>query len=91
MSRRSEIGGQATRRTFFARMGVIGATLLGAGAAARDALAAKMPKKTAQYQDTPKNGQKCVDCVHFVEGGACKLVEGEINPEGWCALFSAKS
>jgi len=20
-----------------------------------------------------------------------KLVEGEINPEGWCALFSAKS
>jgi len=91
MAKDTPVGAEATRRAFVARIVLSGAAVLGAGAAARQALAAKMPKNVAQYQDTPKNGEKCVDCVHFVEGGQCKLVEGEISPEGWCTLFSAKA
>jgi len=50
----------------------------------------KAAKKLVQYQETPKNNQKCSTCLHFVEPNSCKLVEGKINPEGWCALFAPK-
>lgn len=91
MAKKTTTGAEATRRAFLARIGLTGAAVLGVGAASRRAVAAKMPKETAQYQDSPKNGEKCADCVHFVEGDECKLVEGEISPEGWCTLFQAKS
>lgn len=28
--------------------------------------------------------------AHFVPSDACKLVEGAINPQGWCTLFTVK-
>jgi hypothetical protein len=52
---------------------------------------AKMPKQTAQYQDSPKGDQKCEGCRFFIEGGSCRLVEGEISPNGWCRLFQPKA
>lgn len=57
----------------------------------------KVPQKVAQYQESPKNGQKCDLCKYFIAGssptanGTCRLVEGSINPNGWCALFAAKA
>jgi len=50
----------------------------------------KAKKEAVQYQDTPKNGQKCADCVLFEPPQGCKVVEGKISPEGWCSLFVAK-
>jgi hypothetical protein len=50
----------------------------------------KMAPKMVQYQQTPKKDQKCSVCLQFVPPDACKLVEGKINPEGWCSLFAAK-
>ena len=50
----------------------------------------KMAQKLVQYQQTPKNNQKCSTCLHFVAPDSCKLVEGKINPNGWCALFAPK-
>jgi len=50
----------------------------------------KMAQKLVQYQQTPKKDQKCSTCLHFVAPDSCKLVEGKINPEGWCALFAPK-
>ena len=50
----------------------------------------KMAQKLVQYQDKPKNDQKCSDCLHFVPPDSCKMVEGKIKPEGWCALFAPK-
>jgi hypothetical protein len=50
-----------------------------------------------QYQDQPKNGQQCDQCMHWIPGadpkaqGTCKVVEGSINPKGWCAAFVKKS
>jgi hypothetical protein len=50
----------------------------------------KMAPKMVQYQQTPKKDQKCSVCLHFVAPDGCKLVEGKINPEGWCALYAPK-
>ena len=52
---------------------------------------AKMPKQTAQYQDSPNGDQKCQGCRFFIESGSCRLVEGEISPNGWCRLFQPKA
>ena len=55
----------------------------------RTARAQKMPKAQAQYQDQPKNGQKCATCQFFVKGeNACQVVDGEIAPNAWCALYA---
>ena len=60
-----------------------------------DAHAQKTPKKAAQYQDSPKDGNKCVDCRFWQEAdgemGKCTVVEGKIHPDGWCALYSPSS
>ena len=59
--------------------------------------APKVPQKAAQYQETPKGKDKCALCKNFIAGssptanGTCQLVEGSINPNGWCALFAAKA
>jgi hypothetical protein len=50
----------------------------------------KAAKKLVQYQETPKGNQQCDRCLHFVPPDTCKLVEGKINPKGWCALFAPK-
>jgi len=50
----------------------------------------KMAQKLVQYQETPKKDQHCSICLHFVPPGGCKLVDGGINPNGWCALFAPK-
>ena len=50
----------------------------------------KVAQKLVQYQMKPKNNQKCSICLHFVPPDSCKVVEGKINPDGWCALFAPK-
>jgi len=50
----------------------------------------KVAQKLVQYQMKPKNNQKCSLCLHFVPPDSCKVVEGKINPDGWCALFAPK-
>jgi hypothetical protein len=50
----------------------------------------KVAQKLVQYQKTPKNNQKCSTCLHFVAPDSCKVVEGKIDPNGWCSLFAAK-
>ena len=77
-----------------------GLVALGTFGVARGAMAQtnnKVPQKDAQYQDTPKNGQKCDMCQYYAAGnqptapGTCQLVDGSISPNGWCALFAKKS
>ena len=55
------------------------------------ATAKKVPQASVQYQQQPKGDQKCSTCVNFVaESKPCKLVDGQINPEGWCVLWMKK-
>lgn len=50
---------------------------------------AKVKQAEVKYQQSPKDGQKCSICANFEAPKSCKLVEGEINPEGYCQLFKA--
>lgn len=73
----------------------VGAVIAGT-TGGRKALAQTAPKaaKSAfQYQDKPKDGKKCVNCSLYIPAaksganGLCKVVEGDINPEGWCLAY----
>ena len=50
----------------------------------------KVNKEQAQYQDQPKNDQKCDNCMHFIPPDSCMLVEGNISPNGWCKFWVKK-
>jgi hypothetical protein len=65
------------------------APLLALGATG--AMAAKMSQSAVRYQATPKDGKQCSDCKLFVAPNACKNVEGDIAPTGWCALWVKKA
>jgi hypothetical protein len=47
------------------------------------------------YQQTPKNGQRCDGCQYYVPDengdgmGACTLISGQVDPEGWCISYRA--
>jgi hypothetical protein len=66
--------------------GLIGTLFLGSAAAQK-----KAPKKNVKYQDKPNGKEKCADCMHFIKAkdgkgmGECKIIEGPISPNGWCA------
>jgi hypothetical protein len=50
----------------------------------------KSPKKSARYQDHPNGGQRCGNCRQFQPPSSCKVVAGNIDPNGWCALYFAR-
>ncbi len=50
---------------------------------------AKVKQADVHYQQEPKDGQMCSKCANFEAPKGCKLVEGEINPNGYCQLFKA--
>jgi hypothetical protein len=52
----------------------------------------KQTQAAVGYTDHPKAGQKCHICANYIaESKTCRLVEGSINPEGWCILWAAKT
>ena len=50
--------------------------------------AEKMSKETAQYQDAPQGIAMCATCSLFVEPRSCKVVEGDVSPNGWCKAYA---
>jgi hypothetical protein len=51
----------------------------------------KISQPDAKYQGTPKCDQRCDGCMLFQPPNACKVVQGEISPSGWCQLFVKKT
>jgi hypothetical protein len=51
----------------------------------------KISQADAKYQGTPKGDQRCDGCMLFQPPNACKVVQGEISPSGWCQLFVKKT
>ena len=57
----------------------------------------KATKQAMKYQDQPKDGQRCDQCMQFIAPakkgaqGGCKVVEGPISPSGWCIASVKKS
>jgi hypothetical protein len=48
----------------------------------------KMSKQQAEYQGSPKGIQMCATCSLFDEPHGCKIVEGDISPNGWCKAYA---
>lgn len=72
-----------------------GSSLLVFSAGMRPAAAQKSSKASLAYQEHPHEGKKCADCKHFAAGsdaaaGTCDIVEGSIQPTGWCTAFSPR-
>jgi hypothetical protein len=56
----------------------------------------KLSKEAVKYQDKPNGEKECDDCIQFIPGktagaaGTCKVVEGSIDPHGYCIAFVPK-
>jgi len=82
-----------SRRVLFQRVAIcaVGASTAYGLGLNRAVAQAKVPQKTVAYQDKPKGTQRCDGCNNFQPPHGCKLVDGEISPQGWCSLFMKKS
>ncbi len=76
------------RRTALALSAVAAAT---GAVATRAAAQQKISQADAKYQPQPKGQQRCDNCVNFQAPKACKFVQGDISPSGWCQLYAAKT
>jgi len=50
----------------------------------------KVSQAEAKYQNMPKGQQRCEICLQFEPPHTCKIVQGQINPKGWCQYFAAR-
>jgi hypothetical protein len=48
----------------------------------------KLTKQQAEYQDSPNGIQMCATCTLFVPPHSCKVVDGDISPDGWCKSYA---
>jgi High potential iron-sulfur protein len=74
-----------TRRTLL-QVGAGAVSIL--GLSTRSTKAAKVSKAAVAYQDSPKGDQNCANCRLFIAPNACKQVEGDISPNGWCRIWA---
>jgi hypothetical protein len=82
-----ETGFRASRRAvLWTGVSALAATLIPVRVGAQP----KIAQKLVQYQETPKGPQECDNCLQFVAPSSCKMVEGKINPKGWCQLYAPK-
>jgi hypothetical protein len=51
----------------------------------------KISQAIATYQGKPNGHDHCEICDNFQPPNACKFVQGNITPSGWCQLFAPKT
>jgi len=68
----------------------LGAAAIGT-AVSQAAAQQKISQTDATYQAMPKGDRRCDRCINFQPPNACKFVQGDISPSGWCQLFSPKT
>jgi hypothetical protein len=54
------------------------------------AAASKMSQQAVSYQSSPKGNQRCDNCALWQPPNACKSVDGNISPQGWCKIYVPK-
>lgn len=61
------------------------------------AQAGKASQAVAMYQPKPHGADQCDNCIHFIPGktpkdaGTCKVVQGNVAPDGWCVMYARKA
>ena len=85
-----------SRRTLIEGAAAIGGVVAGGWARTAAAADKETPEKDkishaeAEYQQQPKGQQRCEICLQFEAPSKCKIVQGPINPKGWCQFFAAR-
>jgi hypothetical protein len=77
----------ASRRKLL-QAAIVGATALTLRSTSSIEAHEKMSQHEAQYQDSPKDIWTCAVCALFEPPNSCKVVEGVVNPDGWCKAFA---
>lgn len=78
------------------RRALLGVALLPLLATMPKAIAEKLSKADVQYQEQPKAGKDCDDCIQFItdparkDRGTCKVVAGAVSAHGYCLAFTPK-
>ena len=88
-----ENNGKKTSRLEILKLGAYGPGAIGAMSVASSAnaqVAKKAAQKAVMYVQTPKDGKACGGCQHFEAPSSCRIVDGEINANGYCILFAKK-
>ncbi len=83
--------GLSRRRALLAGSALIVGITAGPMAIPQASAQEKIGQADAQYQVAPKGGQRCAGCANFQAPNACKFVQGDISPNGWCQLFNPKT
>lgn len=79
-----------SRRLFLQRsVATLGA--VGVAAITAKQAEAKVPKQAVGYQDTPNGSQACAHCRAFLSPHSCRIVAGNISPNGWCEMWAPKA
>lgn len=81
------------------RRRVLATAVLGAAAGCVPAIVRSTParaqqktaKAAARYQDHPNGTAHCEACAYFLPPVACRLVRGEVSPNGWCGFFQPRT
>jgi len=80
-----------SRRVMITRTALALGAAATVAAASRAAAQQKIAQADAEYQRAPKGDQHCGVCANFEPPHACKFVQGDISPDGWCQLFAPKT
>ncbi len=68
-----------------------GAGLLAASAVAPSARAAsKVAQRQAGYKPHVSGAARCEKCAQFLPPASCKVVDGTIDPAGFCNFFAPR-
>jgi hypothetical protein len=80
----------SSRRDMLRTGMMIAAGVTGVAVASSARADEKIAQELVQYQNEPKDGQKCNMCAQWVDPNACKIVAGNINPNGYCVAYAPK-
>ena len=82
---------EVSRRSMLQQLATAAGTVTVLAVSANYATAqAKVSKTVVAYQDQPKGNQRCENCINFQAPSSCKVVEGEVGPQGWCKAYAPK-
>ena len=94
------IGINASRRQFFAQVGITIVTLTAIGSTRQANAGQNATMRSAlKYQAKPDGEKRCSNCAQFVPGsgpkelGGCKIMPGdtEIAPDAYCTAWVKKA
>ena len=81
--------GKLARRSLLRRiLGAVGTAAILCARPNAAIAAIKISQKAVAYQDHPKGDKRCEKCAQFQAPNECKMVDGLINPQGYCRIFA---